>query len=279
MMKWQAFHIDLPEARFALLEAGDGPNVLICFHGYEQSKALFVPLFEKIPMGWRIVLVDLPLYGETLWHDYEQGISDQLLRAFWAACGERYPEAKRHLFGFSMGGKFALSLQSSVRRGAESLILMAPDGIKSNFWHRVILSPGGLSLNRWLDAHPNWILKPAKWLYLLKLLDPLSYRVVRLSYETASARERKSRQLMIYRALKVDYPRLSAQNDTKWHLIWGKKDKILRVGLSQKFQKLLPQVKLHILEGGHMLIHEKRIEVADLLRQIMHSLSTESVDK
>ena len=278
-MKWHPFHIDLAEARFALLEAGEGPNVLICFHGYEQSKNLFLPLFEQIPDAWRIVVVDLPVYGETVWHDEEAVISDQVLQAFWAACGERYAEAKLHLFGFSMGGKFALSLQSSVRRGAESVILMAPDGIKSNFWHRVILSPWGLKINRWLDAHPQWILKPAKWVYTLKLIDPLSYRVVKLSYETAAARERKTRQLMIYRALKVDYPKLSAQKGIDWHLIWGKSDKILRVGLSQKFQRLMPQVKLHLMEGWHMLIHEKRKEVTDLLRQIMHSLSTKLVDK
>ena len=103
--------------------------------------------------------------------------------------------------------------------------------------------------------------------------------MVRLSYETAAARERKTRQLMIYRALKVDYPKLRAQKEINWHLIWGKSDKILRVGLSQKFQRLMPQVKLHIMDGGHMLINEKRKEVAELLGKIMHSLSTEVVDK
>jgi len=278
-MKWQAFHIELAAARFALLEAGEGSNVLICFHGYEQSKKLFQPLFETIPSGWRIVLVDLPLYGETDWYDYEQEITEEVLQAFWAACGERYAGACLHLFGFSMGGKVALALQSSVRRGAASLILMAPDGIKSNFWHRLIRTSWGLKLNHWLDQHPQWILRPSKWFYQLRLLDSFSYRVVKMSYETAAARERKSRQLKLYSKLSVDFPKLKAQKNTKWQLIWGKHDKILGAALAQDFQQIIPQVGLHLLEGGHMLINEKRKELTNLIQEIMNSLSTEGVDK
>ncbi|MFK7922170.1 MAG: alpha/beta fold hydrolase [Bacteroidia bacterium] len=273
-MKWRPFHIDLPQARLALLEAGEGSNVLLCLHGYEQRKELFLPLFEQIPTGWQIVLLDLPLYGQTQWYDYQQTMTADFLADFWAAFAERYAGSRLHLFGFSMGGKVALSLQSSVRRGALSVSLMAPDGIRSNFWHRVISSPLGLRLNDWLDRHPQWVLTPSTCLRKLRLLDPLSYRVVKLSYETEAGRERKSRQLRLYAPLNVDFAALKAQKQTRWLLIWGKSDKILDASLAQDFLKILPQTQLHILDGGHMLIQEKRQKLTIILHAVLAELAT-----
>lgn len=278
-MRWQPFHIELPQARLALLEAGEGPDVLLCLHGYEQRKELFLPLFEQIPPGWRVVLLDLPLYGQTQWHDYEQAMTADFLADFWAAFAERYAGSRLHLFGFSMGGKVALSLQSSVRRGAVSMSLMAPDGIRSNFWHRLIRTPLGLRLNDWLDRHPQWILTPSAYLHKLKLLDSLSYRVVKLSYQTDAARERKSRQLRLYAPLKVDFAKLKAQKQTRWFLVWGKNDKILRSSLAQVFLRLLPKTQLYIIEGGHMLIQEKRQELSIFLHATLAKLATINIDK
>ncbi|MEL6845929.1 MAG: alpha/beta hydrolase, partial [Bacteroidota bacterium] len=175
-MNWQSFHIDLPMARIAAIEAGDGPNVLLCLHGYEQRKDLFKPLFEPLLEGWRFVAIDLPLYGETEWFERDRPLDEAFLEALWSGFAERYAGSRLHLLGFSMGGKVALSLQSSVRRRAESLILLAPDSDQSNFWHWLIRTPLGLHLNAWLDRNPQWVLRPASWLFKIGLLDKLSYK-------------------------------------------------------------------------------------------------------
>ncbi len=271
-MNWKAFHIDFPEGRFAFQEKGAGNQLLLCLHGYRQRKEMFHPLFGTVPSGWKIILMDLPLFGETTWHNPKAGISPAFLRQLWQALLQRFPQGQWHVLGFSMGGKIAMALQLAAPRPAAVVILLAPDGIRPNPWHRFVSSrPGQYFLHR-LNQHSAFVLSLSQWLYDRKWLSTFSYRFAQRNFASAELRELLETQIRLYAPLHFRLASLvqhSRQYPTQWHILWGEQDRVIPWQTALVFQKRLPETQLHLIPAGHMIL-DQNLPVAQ--KMIFHIL-------
>lgn len=124
---------------------GHGPRVLLAFHGFGQDSAYYEPVAEGIQEQYTIYAFDLFFHGES----WLAKTHTPLTKEFLSELVGRFLEAKQvktfSVAGFSMGGKFALTLLESFTDRIHSVFLVAPDGIKTSFWYNVATYPGWLS--------------------------------------------------------------------------------------------------------------------------------------
>src|SRR5690242_8106364 len=123
---------------------GTGPRLGLCFHGYGEDATSFAFLEKLAGDQYSFYAIDLPFHGQTIWKedlnfthtDLQQIIHDLLLsNNINLQTDAAKPNRKMVLMGFSLGGRVALSLYQAWPQLTERLLLMAPDGLKVNFWY------------------------------------------------------------------------------------------------------------------------------------------------
>lgn len=110
---------------------GNGRQPVICFHGYGEEAGAFAFLEKAAGDRFSFFAFDLPFHGKTEWNEDIPFSTGELLEI--VAC-EKY-DKKPFLMGFSLGGRVALSLYETAPEKFCKLILLAPDGLKMNFWY------------------------------------------------------------------------------------------------------------------------------------------------
>jgi pimeloyl-ACP methyl ester carboxylesterase len=76
------------------------------------------------------------------------------------------------LLGFSLGARIALTLYEANPEKVERLVLLAPDGLKVNFWYWLATQTWiGNKLFACTMQHPGWFLLFLKLLNKLKLVN------------------------------------------------------------------------------------------------------------
>ncbi len=125
---------------------GNGPAVLLAFHGFGQSHRVFQPLADTLGSRFTILAVDLFLHGST----WPAG-NPLLTKTEWQRLIGAFLRARTvdrfSLMGFSLGGRFALATVEAFVDQLDELILIAPDGITRSFWYQLATKSGA---GRWL---------------------------------------------------------------------------------------------------------------------------------
>ena len=254
---WIDFQFNLTFATVSVKIKGAGNNSLICLHGYMQSKNLFDVLFPEVPEGWRIVCIDLPLFGKSEWND-EAVIDKAFFDELWKALIQKFPDNTWHIMGFSMGGKIAMLMAESSQIELKTGILIAPDGIKSNYWHLLVTKTSiGKFLFKQALRLPKTLMGFAGFFRRFGLIGSFSIRFLRASFVRPRDRELLENTLKIYHAHPFRFKKwCDAQlgKNTRWLLIWGKKDRVLRPSVAKIFTREMPNSEIHLVNAGHMLI-------------------------
>ena len=102
---------------------GHGPKQVCCFHGYGESAQSFAFLEGSIGNEYTFHAIDLPFHGQTVWKqglDFTVSDLQQIISLLPEAAN-----SKPVLFGFSLGGRIALSLYQSQPQNISKLVLLA----------------------------------------------------------------------------------------------------------------------------------------------------------
>jgi len=122
------------EIGYAYNQGGDA--TLICFHGYGESKEAFYFLEPHLQGRYGMLCIDLPFHGATIWNEGTDFSVDNLLEIISMICARHFSSNESLcLLGYSMGGRIALSLLPALSQQAKKVVLIAPDGLKLNFWY------------------------------------------------------------------------------------------------------------------------------------------------
>jgi pimeloyl-ACP methyl ester carboxylesterase len=115
--------IPTPLGRFAALEAGEGPP-LVLLHGLGATKVSFLPTVAALAERHRLIAVDLPGFGDS---DKPLGAYDA---PFFAervhALLEVLELDRTHLLGHSLGGRIALEVAMSDPSRIDRIVLLTP---------------------------------------------------------------------------------------------------------------------------------------------------------
>lgn len=248
-------HINAAGLRWPYLDGGCGETIVL-LHGYGADKDRFGSLTPYLRRRYRLVIPDLPGFGEhaALGHlDY--GITAQVERldAFIRGVGLK----RFHLFGISLGGYAAALYAARFPGKVVSLGLMAPAGITA---------PQSSDALRFFEQTDRNIFLSTSTEAVDELIDFLIHRPFALPmrlkrYWAWCGRENLAWRQKIFddlvagglnrlddRAAKIQAPTL---------LLWGADDRICHVSSIQVLLRLIPDCRAYVFQScGHIPLVE-----------------------
>ena len=257
----QSRYIEFGASLVHYLKTGSGKKILVCFHGYGESSSNFNFLEPRIGNEFTIISLDLPFHGETKWND--DVLDGKKLRnlIFSILAKEKLAQDKIYLIGFSLGGRIALSLFEQMPQHIERLVLLAPDGLKMNFWYWLSTQtmPGSKCF-KWTMQSPGWFLGMLRAGNRMKIINRSIYKFVEYYIHDEKVREDLYDRWMAMRNCKPNLKTIRQQirkYKTAVRLLYGKHDRIILTSPAMRFIDDLPQADLQILECGHQVLHAK----------------------
>ena len=260
---------------------GSGPKLAICFHGYGEDASMFGFLDKHAGNQYTFCSIDLPFHGKTEWNDGMNFTHSDLKQIIGNIISNDNIKPHPHnsvgtnpklsLIGFSLGGRIALSLYQAIPEKIEKMVLLAPDGLKINFWYWLATQtrPGN-KFFAFTMKKPGWFFGLLKVLNKLKLVNASIFKFVNYYIGDAEVRRLLYTRWTTLRKLKSDISRIKhyiRENKTPVRLIYGKHDRIILSSIGKKFKTGIEEhCTLTVIHSGHQVLHEKHAE------DIVHSL-------
>jgi pimeloyl-ACP methyl ester carboxylesterase len=248
---------------------GNGPKTAICFHGYGQQAGTFGFLENYAAHDFTFYAIDLPFHGSTKWNEREPFrwedlrdiINSIILRHNLQSLNQ---DTKLTLIGFSLGGRVALSLYQAMPSQFEKVLLLAPDGLKINFWNRLATQTYlGNKLFYFTMKNPGWFFGFLKLVNKLGLVNASIFKFVKYYIDNNIVRTELYHRWTALRRLKPDLSKIKSEIgelQTAFYLIYGKHDRIILSATGEKFRKGIENYcTVEVIESGHQVLHENHI--------------------
>lgn len=252
------------KARLHYTRTGSGSQVLLAFHGFGQSRAHLQPLAAQLSGRFTVYAFDLFYHGQSAWGDRENPLTKQVWQAIVSEFLVAQGIGRFALAGYSLGGKFALATLEAFPGRVSEIILMAPDGIKTNFWYSVATYPAWTRrIFRGIVARPRRFGQMARWMRRLRVVDKGIVRFAQSQMDTREKRHRVYYAWMVFRELAFDMNRIAALiNDHRIRLVLfvGRYDKIITAPNMRRLLGKVPGASLVVLETGHNRLIESVAE-------------------
>lgn len=250
---------------------GAGPKMAVCFHGFGEDAAVFGFLSTYGGNQYTFLSIDLPFHGKTEWNDGLNFSITDLIQIVEKIIGNE--QQKLTLLGFSLGGRIALCLYQAMPERIEKIVLLAPDGLKTNFWYWLATQTWwGNKFFGFTMKKPQWFFGFLKGLNKLKLVNASIFKFVNYYIGDAEVRRLLYARWTTLRKLKPQLKRIKNNivlNNTAIRLVYGKHDRIIRSSTGEKFkQGIDKQCTLLVIHSGHQVLHEKHIK--EILPALLH---------
>lgn len=257
-----SFYIQHTHTNFHYRKFGSGKKLVFAFHGYGRDSNTFYFLERYLGNNHTVIAIDLPFHGLTEWNK-ELTFHPEYMVQVIQEIRKQLNALNEHfiLLGFSMGGRIALHLAEIMHKHIERLVLIAPDGLKINFWHALATQTwGGHKLLQRTVYHPQW---------LLKTLD-LAERAGIITRSIASFvhyyMDDKEQRIMLFRrwtTMRKFVPKLGrlrkyiTRNKIKVRMLFGRYDKVILYSGGEHFVKGIEQyASLKVIDTGHNLLDD-----------------------
>jgi pimeloyl-ACP methyl ester carboxylesterase len=243
---------------------GQGPQPLICFHGYGETAASFDFLEKKLGASHTIIAIDMPFHGQTQWNGPQPDaamladITQALLSAF------DIHATHIQLMGFSMGGRMALCVLQQIPQNVSRLVLLAPDGLTVNFWYWLSTqTSAGNKLFRLTMHRPGWFLGMLRGLNKMRIINQSIYKFVEFYIHDDAVRkalyERWTGLGKCTPSIKK-LRRILQQHAVSVWLLYGKFDRIISHETGGRLFNGVPNCRIEVLNCGHQVLHEKNAD-------------------
>lgn len=275
VLRWRAGlakrEVQVDDHRWSYVEGGRG-DVILFVHGYGMEKDAW-DLFAK---AWsdshRVVLPDLPGFGETTRLDssvYDVPHQAGRLDRFVDTLGI----ASFHLVGISMGGAIATYYAAEHPGKVKSLFLMAPAGVMSRVpspaWREyrdqgkiVLLYENAEEFDALLDY--VFYRKPFVPRWLKRYFAEKGSAEYRFREKVLRDLEKRGIDVLESRLGEVKVPTL---------VVWGEDDRILHVSGAEKFRQSLPDCRIITLgECGHVAFFDRPEATRQAYRDFLQRL-------
>lgn len=242
---------------------GSGQHVLLCLHGYGETENSFHFLEKYLPPHYQLIAIDLPWHGKTQWKEEKVFTVFDLLQITESVLEARSLAGKSFtLLGFSMGGRMSLSLLQAVPHRVQKMILLAPDGLKVNFWYWLATQTWlGNRLFRFTMKHPAWFFYIILAGNRLGMINRSVYNFAKHYIHEKTMRRQLYLRWSGFRKIRPDLKEIKKKilsQKIETHLVYGAFDRIIRHERGTKFSKGIENYcKLHIIKAGHQLLQEK----------------------
>jgi len=248
---------------------GTGSHILLCFHGYAEQAVAFDFLEKYIGSQYTVYAVDLPFHGETEWREgllFTREDLTTIIKSILKAETEKAADTGQiTLMGFSLGGRTALSIYQAMPEKINKLVLLAPDGLKVNFWYWLSTQTMlGNKLFFITMRYPGWFFGLLKLMNILGLVNASIFKFVNYYIGNAGLRDLLYARWTSLRKIKPDIEQIKSligEHHTPVRLVYGKHDRIMLSSVGEKFRKGIEnQCRVTVIPSGHQVLHEKHAE-------------------
>ncbi len=247
--------VQLHDATLHFTRWGEGPEVLLAFHGFGQHRGYFGALAEALGPTHSVYAFDLFFHGQSTL----RARSGTLAKTHWTELLELF--LRQHgvtrfgLLGFSMGGKFVLATLEAMPERIIRVVLLAPDGIKTSFWYSLATYPGWTDrFFRHLTVKPGAFRDLARLFRRLRLVDKGVLRFAESQMNTREQRLRVYWSWTTFRELHFDLERIATLlNGYRIPLVMylGQYDRIITHRNMKRLLDRVPHHQLVVLPAGH----------------------------
>ncbi|TMI70907.1 MAG: alpha/beta hydrolase [Bacteroidetes bacterium] len=273
----EKFQLKYKASSVSYIRFGTGSRTAFCFHGYGEDAVSFSFLEKYAGAEYTFFAIDLPFHGHTLWNEgYTCSITDieQIIGQIMISNG-REPGTgtnKLTLLGYSLGARVALALYEKMSPRTDRLVLLAPDGLKVNFWYWLSTQTGiGNKLFAFTMKHPSWFFGFLKGLNKLRLVNASIFKFVNYYIGDKEVRTLLYARWTTLRKLKPNIDRIKKEineHKTKVRLVYGMHDRIILSTVGEKFRKGIGEhCIISVIRSGHQVLHEKH--ATDLLPALL----------
>lgn len=261
-MESQLFHHK--EFSLEFIRFGLGSEKLLCFHGFSRSMNDFILFQPELEKKYTIYSFHFFHHGKSIYPKNRidrNTLTNGEMKEIFSAFFEQEKIDRFSLMGYSMGGKISFSLLHHFPDKINEMYLMAPDGIKVNFWYSFTSKNSvGNSLYRFLLKKPEPFFRFMRALRLYRLLGDKLYRFVLYNLETEERRQLVYNVWLTLRQIEPD-AKISAQlineNKIKCYLFFGKFDSVIPPRIGEYFVEMLDEKHLFVVETGHNLFKKE----------------------
>lgn len=263
----QPQYLPYKSSQIAWYRFGNGARMVLCFHGYGENGTAFSFLAHLAGKEYSFLAIDLPWHGHTKWLETKALEPADLLHICLQLLSQNGSDADTSkpafsLLGFSLGGRVALQLYQLLPTQTERLVLLAPDGLKVNFWY-------WLSTQTWLGNRLfAYTMKKPSWFFgLLRLFNRLGwvnssiFKFVNYYIGNEEVRHLLYARWHCMRRIKPQLKQIQKEikeNKTPVRLLYGRHDRIILPDRGYKFCKGIDSwCRISIIESGHQVLHEK----------------------
>jgi pimeloyl-ACP methyl ester carboxylesterase len=241
---------------------GGGNKYLFCFHGYGEDGRSFEFLKSFLGVEYTLIAIDLPFHGATNWNDGLLMKPEDLINIINAITVQNAgnKEIKFSLLGFSLGGRIALHLMQAIPSRIERVVLIAPDGLHMNFWYEIGTQTSiGNKLFSYTMKKPAWFFALINVGYKINVL---SKSIVKFTHSYLDDDEERYLLYQRWTTMRKFKPDASEINkairkyNIKVRVLFGSYDKII-LSKRNSFFNDNPNIKITVIEAGHMLLREK----------------------
>lgn len=257
-----SYYVQHTHTNFYYRKFGSGNKLVFAFHGYGRDSYTFYFLEKILGKEFTIIAVDLPFHGLTEW-DKELTFHPEYLVQVIQEIRKQLDRSNEKfvLMGFSMGGRIALHLAQIMHRHIDKLVLIAPDGLRINFWHWLGTRTwiGNRLLHRTIN-HPQWLLK------LLAFAERTGLITKSIAGFVHYYIDDEEQRLILFRrwtTMRKFAPRLGRlkkfirRHNIAVRMLFGKHDKVILYSGGEAFRKGVEgHVKVEVIDAGHNLLHD-----------------------
>lgn len=257
------------DSEIHFVEYGTGKETLICFHGYGQNSGVFDVFKSSLSTRYRVVSIDLPYQGKTVWRNKIVRNSKELADLVSSFLHFINAPDKLSLMAYSIGGNYALGLAASMPERINAIWLLAADGLVAKPGFDFITKTRlGRLLFKSFVLYPSWVFYSLK---LAGVFGIASKRVIAFYYSTIETRLKRealfkrwtsTSRIAIHptKAIKV-----VNSNSIEVFLIFGKKDSVIPYQNAVRFDEKIEKSKLVLLDSGHQILVEATNQVLEEL--------------
>ncbi|PQA58168.1 alpha/beta fold hydrolase [Siphonobacter curvatus] len=233
---------------------GNGPEVLVAFHGIGQSHQIYQSWAESLGTLYTIYAFDLPFHGANT-HTSDEAFS----KAQWQAQFKEFLTQQSiedfSIVGFSMGGRFALATLEGFASRIRHVFLLAPDGIReSPYYTLAVRNTVSRSIFKYTIFHVSWLMKLAQWLGRVKLIHPSTMRFALWMLDSPEKRTRVYHSWIAFRHLRFSphsLIHLLNQQAIPVQFFMGEFDRMMPPELVNHLCDQVPTASRIILRCGH----------------------------
>jgi len=253
------------------VQYGSGPKKLLVFHGFGQDHTIAVQLLKVLQDDYTIFSFDLPYHGKSDWSETECLITKENIRELFSGWLKENSILEFSVLGYSMGGKFALSISEQFVKQIEHCILIAPDGLYKSPWYRMAISFPIKTLFRHIIHHPGLFLGITWFVSKTRLVS-----LKLMQFATSQMTTDKQRKQVYYTWVnfqklytsKQQLQKLVDENELQLNVILGDKDSVISPKTIVPIVDGIKDINVTILPIGHGRLFSESIPLlSDLMKE------------